>query len=456
MSAIAGKSIYKRISNYLPAFFLVGSLLICIIVGGLASFAGSLISGFELYLLVMLLGLWPFIYIATTKYKWLVFLAFSVFGIVQIEPAPVDLLFFTLIPLGMLTGQLSFKQFRRSSLVNSIAWIFLLVTLVSLLISADLMHGFRYTIITVYCIGIFYFVKMYVRSTEQMGAIMIGYTLGALLGVGVVMLDYAGIAPSEVFVEQTRARGFFKDANVFGPFLIPPILFLAEEMWRPALLKKWPIWLRFVSMLCLVAGLFFSFSRAAWGNLIITFMVYFLLNVGLLSKKQRRILLWLVILTVIALSALVLLLGMGDFLQYRASVVQDYDSDRFGAQIMGIRLGITNLFGIGPGMMDVNGLFAPHSLYIRTFAEHGIFGLLSLFALAALLMIPAGLHAIRSNDKIFGLSSSLIFSISFGLLLNSFLIDTIHWRHFWFVLGLLWLVQLPQEKEPLLPNLQEL
>jgi len=295
----------------------------------------------------------------------------------------------------------------------------------SLLISADLMHSFQYTIITVYCIGIFYFVKMYVRSAEQMSVIMIGYILGALLGVGVVALDYAGIAPPEVFVEQTRARGFFKDANVFGPFLIPPILILAEELWRPALLKKWPLWLRFLSMLCLVAGLFFSFSRAAWGNLLVTFMVYFLLNVRQLSKKQRYILLWLVILTAVTLSALVLLLGMGDFLQYRASAVQDYDSERFGAQIMGIRLGITNLFGIGPGMMDVNGLFAPHSL-----------------------MIPAGLQAIKSNDKLFGLSSSLIFSISFGLLLNSFLIDTIHWRHFWFVLGLLWLVQLPAARLP--------
>lgn len=448
MFAIADKSIYRRISSFPPSFFLVGILLLCIIVGGIASFAGSLISGFEPYLLVMILGIWPFIYIATTRYKWLVFCTFSLFGIVQMEPAPVDLLFFAIIPLGLLNGELSFKQFRRSSLVNSTVWIFLLITLMSLLISADLMHSFQYTIITVYCIGIFYFVKMYVRSAEQMSVIMIGYILGALLGVGVVALDYAGIAPPEVFVEQTRARGFFKDANVFGPFLIPPILILAEELWRPALLKKWPLWLRFLSMLCLVAGLFFSFSRAAWGNLLVTFMVYFLLNVRQLSKKQRYILLWLVILTAVTLSALVLLLGMGDFLQYRASAVQDYDSERFGAQIMGIRLGITNLFGIGPGMMDVNGLFAPHSLYIRTFAEQGIFGILSFLFLVILLMIPAGLQAIKSNDKLFGLSSSLIFSISFGLLLNSFLIDTIHWRHFWFVLGLLWLVQLPAARLP--------
>lgn len=457
MSTTNYKFIAKEIRNKaLPMLCLLFALFACVLFGGLTSFSGSIVYGYEPYLLIAVLGMWPFIYIATTKYNWLVFLTFSLFGIVQIEPAPVDLLFFTIIPLGLLTGTLSFKQFSGSSSVNSAIWVFVLVTLLSLLVSTELMHSLRYTVITIYGIGIFYFVKMYVQSAEQMRPIMIGYVVGALISVGAVALDYAGLAPPEVFVEQTRARGFFKDSNVFGPFLVPPILFLAEEMWRPALLKKWPVWLKFSCVLILGAGLFFSFSRAAWGNMLITMGLYLLLNMRRLSSKQRLSLIWFGAAAVLTLVVLVIALDMGEFLQYRASVLQGYDSERFDAQFMGMQLGITHLFGIGPGMMDVNGLFAPHSLYVRTFAEHGIFGILSLVVLALFLIVPTGLNAISTNDKIFGLSSSLIFSVSVGLLLNSFLIDTIHWRHFWFVLGLLWLVPLPQVEAGIKVEVDEL
>lgn len=273
-----------------------------------------------------------------------------------------------------------------------------------------------------------------------MQPIMIGYLVGAVGSVGLVAVDYVGLTPPDLFVEQTRARGLFKDSNVFGPFLILPILLLAEEIWRPALLKKWPLGLRIVCLFILCAGVFLSFSRAAWGNLIITLFVYLVLNLKRFEAKHIRAILWLCAVGVVSLITLVVVFDLGDFLQYRANVIQSYDSDRFGAQWVGIQLGFSNFVGIGPGMMDRSGLFAPHSLYIRTFAEQGILGILTLLGLLTMLIIPAIRSHFRGRENPFGLSYSMIIAVAVGLYLNSFLIDTIHWRHFWFVLGLLWLV----------------
>lgn len=295
--------------------------------------------------------------------------------------------------------------------------------------------------ITLYCVGIMYFAKMYVHSAEQMRPLMLGYLAGALIGVGLVALSYAGLTPQEVFVEQTRARGLFKDANVFGPFLVLPILFLADELWQRELLKQWPVWLLIGCLLALVAGLFVSFSRAAWGNLVITSMVYVFLNLRRFSAKQIKNMVLLCGVGAAALVLLVFALDLGDFLQYRANAVQSYDSERFTAQGMGMQLGLTNLFGIGPGMMDRNGLFAPHSLYIRTFAEHGFLALAALLYLLYRLVMPVWKAQRQTAAKIYGLSPSMVIAVAIGLYLNSFLIDTIHWRHFWFTLGLLWLMQ---------------
>src|SRR4029077_12692481 len=72
-----------------------------------------------------------------------------------------------------------------------------------------------------------------------------------------------------------RASGLFKDPNVFGPFLVPIAVILLEQRVAPRVPQ--PIRLRaLTSWLCLVAlcvGVLLSYSRAAWANLVIAFVV---------------------------------------------------------------------------------------------------------------------------------------------------------------------------------------
>ena len=414
------------------------ALLISAFFGGVTVFLRDLLSGRELLLLVGLLGAWPFVYFSVTRFDWMVFLSFCLFGIVQIEPAPSDLLIMFLLPLALVTGRLSLKALKDSSLVHGAIWGFLIINLLSLLFADNLLHSARYTVISVYVIMLAYFAKLYMTSAHRVRLVMTGYLISGLISMGLVALDYAGIAPSEIFVEQTRARGMFKDANVFGPFLIPLILFLLDEIWHPTLLK-WPMSVKSLSMLILMGGVFLSFSRAAWGNLIIALGVYILLCLPQLSRERLMGLLKFGALGVVALVILVNVMGLGDFLAYRTTLIQTYDADRFQAQQDGLMAGVTHMFGLGPGMMD-RVFFSPHSLYVRTFAEHGIFGLIILLFLLAYLLAFTGRVAVRGTEKQVGLSAKVVFAGMFALLLNSFLIDTIHWRHFWFMVGLMWVV----------------
>src|SRR5690606_34748974 len=60
-----------------------------------------------------------------------------------------------------------------------------------------------------------------------------------------------------------RARGTFKDPNVYGPFLILPMLFLLQSFLARGLRL-----FSFAAFLIMAAGLFLSFSRAAWAHMV--------------------------------------------------------------------------------------------------------------------------------------------------------------------------------------------
>jgi O-antigen ligase len=217
------------------------------------------------------------------------------------------------------------------------------------------------------------------------------------------------------------------------------IVFLVAEVWRPHLLPGlYPV--KIFSIIALTAGVFLSFSRAAWANLVLSLFVFFLLNLRGISRERIISLLKLVVVGSIILVVLVNLMGLGDFLKYRAAITQSYDTDRFAAQRYGLQAGLTHLAGVGPGLLDIT-FFAPHNVYIRTFGEHGVLGLVTFLALILILLIHAFFRGLRETDKPpYGISAKVVVASFVGLLFNSFVIDTIHWRHFWFLLALLWVI----------------
>ena len=88
-----------------------------------------------------------------------------------------------------------------------------------------------------------------------------------------------------------------------------------------------------------------------------------------------------------------------------------------------------------------------HSLYVRAFAEQGILGLLSLLVMVGATLMLAARNALNGRHT-FGIGSATLFGAWLGLLLNSFFVDTIHWRHLWIVAALIWAGAMRPETKP--------
>ena len=124
--------------------------------------------------------------------------------------------------------------------------------------------------------------------------------------------------------------------------------------------------------------------------------------------------------------------GLSDIVKGRWQI-QDYDRLRFSIQSAGFIAGLTNPFGVGPG-----GWPNTHSLYVRTLAEQGIIGLLSLGLLISALLFPLIRTAWVGGSKTGVITDGVLLAMLVGQLINSLVIDSIHWRHLWLLLGLVW------------------
>jgi O-antigen ligase len=233
-----------------------------------------------------------------------------------------------------------------------------------------------------------------------------------------------------------RAKGLFKDPNVFGAFLVPAALILLEEVATPRLLRLRGI-TKTVLLSVLGVGILFSFSRAAWLNVAVGALVMFLvLALRRGGSRRATVILAVVVTAAAALFVSVAVTSSLSFLEQRARF-QVYDVQRFGAQLSGVELAVQYPLGIGPGQFERVLPISAHSTYVRALAEEGLLGLLVLLALMVLTLVLATRNAGRGIDT-YGIGSAVLLSAWCGLLANSVFIDTLHWRHLWLVAALIW------------------
>jgi O-antigen ligase len=192
-----------------------------------------------------------------------------------------------------------------------------------------------------------------------------------------------------------------------------------------------------LSFLILALGVLFSYSRAAWLNLVVgllVMVVVFSFRRGAGRQAARAVAL--VLVACVALGAVVSFTGSLSFLEQRARV-QSYDNGRFGAQSESIKWAERYPFGIGPGQFERYAHISAHSMYARTLAEEGILGFLSLLVLILATLWAAGRNAALGRDT-YGIGSAALLGAWVGALLNGFFVDTLHWRHLWLLAALIW------------------
>jgi O-antigen ligase len=370
------------------------------------------------------------------RYDLAVTIGFLLLAVVLVEPSPSDVLFGLAMAVAVVTGRFGLERLPRAAIL--IVASFLVLNVLSAVDVIDWAAAGRFFLITLY-LGMFSlwlaaYVDRPARARRLVCAYLFAAVLSALLGSLALFVHFPG---HTVFLGDSadRARALFKDPNVYGPFLIPIALILAEEILNPRLLRLRRS-LMLASFLALTLGVVFSYSRAAWLNYAIGLIV--LIAVVVLRRPDRRALSLVAVVLVSGLAIAGAVIGTGSlgFLKERARL-QSYDTHRFAAQARGLAAGIHHPFGVGPGQFDVISPVSSHSLYIRALSEQGVLGLLAIVALVMGTLAFGAVNVVRGRDT-YGIGAAALFAAWCGLIANSFVVDTLHWRHLWLVAALIW------------------
>ena len=277
-------------------------------------------------------------------------------------------------------------------------------------------------------------------TMSRLGAVRTAYIWAAVLASLLGILGYFQVLPfSEILLENGRARATFKDPNVFGPFLILPLLLLVQQVLHLGARPRY-----IVAFVIILIGLFLSFSRGAWAHFVgsATLMLWLMFIAAPSLRARARIVTFALLASFAVLSLLAVLLSLdavSSMFTERASLAQSYDvgeSGRFGKQWASLDVILTHPNGLGPEQFGRQFGQAPHNVYINAFVAYGWVGGIALVTLTALTLVY-GFQAlfIRSPWQTYLIA---LYSTYVGLMAESFVIDTDHWRHMFLVLGLVW------------------
>jgi O-antigen ligase len=412
------------------------------VVAALASVPAGLALGLALYssppppaIVLAGAGLVGVLALALARYHAAVALGVLLVGVVVVEPAPSDAVFFVVIAVAMATGRFKLRHLPAPVLV--LLAVFAALNLMSAVQVADPERAAVYFAITLYLMVLSLWVPGYVTSTGRARLVVRAYLASAVASAAAGVLALVTPLPgAELLTEGGRAQALFQDPNVFGPFLVPAMLIVLEEILNPRLLSaRLPT--KSLMLAVLALGVLFSYSRGAWLNLAVALVAMGLVLTLRRGGARRALGLLAVAVAAAAVAAgIVAATGSGDFLSERARP-QQYDTERFSAQRAGLRPAQVYPFGAGPGQFESIAGISAHSTYARALGEQGFPGLLVLLALLALTLSFAVGNAVRGRST-YGIGSATLLAAWCGLLASGAFVDTLHWRHLWLVAALIW------------------
>ena len=270
-----------------------------------------------------------------------------------------------------------------------------------------------------------------------------GLIVGGLIAATAGIAGYFDLVPGghDLLTLYERARGTFKDPNVLGAFLILPALFALQSVVSDRLGKSFR---STISLGIMALAILLAFSRAAWGELILTsaFMLALMVLTSPSRAQRSRIIVTAVVAVVVMVLLMAVLLSfdsISEMFQQRASFDQSYDEGRFGRfgrHILGADMALDLPFGIGP--LQFHNYFPEdtHNSYLNAFMSGGWIAGVCYPALVFVTVIMGFRHVFAPVP--WQRAYLAIFAAFLGTVGENFVIDTDHWRHFWMMLGAMW------------------
>ena len=190
-------------------------------------------------------------------------------GLALIEPSPYEFVFLLVVFAFLLTG---IKLSQKLLPLIVLLLLYNLGGVFSLIPWMDEAPSVRFTAVSVYLMitSIVVAAIMAEDAASRIETLRKGWTIAAWYAATAAILGYFDVAGlGSIFSYASRASGTFKDPNVLGPFLVLPIAFTLQHVLtgRTSLLRG--LLLMSVPLL----ALFLTFSRGAWGHLVVSLML---------------------------------------------------------------------------------------------------------------------------------------------------------------------------------------
>ncbi|SEB34367.1 hypothetical protein SAMN05216452_0044 [Nitratireductor aquibiodomus] len=361
-------------------------------------------------------------------------------GFVIREPAPYELYMVGLIAVWALAG---LRISRRVAPLLALLIAFNIGGLISLSQLADLGTIPLYIAVSLFlALTSVFFAAIVEAEAELLSVVFRAWVAAAAITALFGILGYFNAFPgAAMFTKFGRAAGVFEDPNVFGPFLTLPAIYLLYLILtaRPGI-----AFLAAPLLLIVTGGIFFSFSRGAWGLLVLTSSLLVLvvfLNAGTATAQLRIAVTALLAVAGIAL-ALILALqipAVSELFTQRAQLVQDYDSARLGRFArFGIGFGWATEHPLGIGPLQFGQILGEdtYNIWLKTLLDYSWLGFAAYLTLI-LWSLAAGFR-ILFRRRPWQPYLICVYIVFVGHLALGTVIDTDHWRHFYLLLGLLW------------------
>jgi O-antigen ligase len=291
--------------------------------------------------------------------------------------------------------------------------------------------------------SLFFAAMLSTNTQSRLRLLMRGYTVAAVIATLAGIVGYFHLLPgaSDIVLLYDRVRGTFNDPNVFGAFLVLPALLAFQRILASRFIDA----LRATLLLIvLLAGLFLSFSRGAWGQFV--FGAVLMMALTFITSRSPRERVRIAVVAVLGLIAVTALLAallsipqVADLFQQRASLEQSYDvgvNGRFGRHVAGFLLALDKPFGIGP--LQFHTIFPEdaHNTYLNAFMSGGwLSGVMYLALVGITLVIGFRFVFVAAPWRPVYIAVYCAFVGAAG---ESAIIDTDHWRHYFLILGVLW------------------
>jgi hypothetical protein len=357
-----------------------------------------------------------------------------------IEPSPHDVLV-VLLALTCIAAGVHFDRKTTALFLMLVIWNS--SGLLSLINVVDREKTIQYSATSLYlsAAAVVWAMLLSQNTMARLTVLRSAYVLTAFLSSVAGVCGYLNAFPGayELFAAGGRAMGAFKDPNVYSPFLIWPALVVLERM----LVRRISL-MDAAILVTLLAALLVAFSRGAWVHFgISSFVLIVFTFVTAKQTKTRLRLVYMSVIAIVALAGLVVALlsvpEIYEMFNERAHLLNSYDvgdGGRFRLQETAVAAVLDHVNGMGPFGFASTQANQQHNVYLQAFLVYGWLG-----GTVYILMLLTTLKvALRSVFVTTPWQPYLIVTIAafVGEVLEGFIIDTDHWRHFFLLLGMIW------------------